>query len=367
MYQTLLYNLDKEEHETNFAQFKSLHKAESYFLSKKRNPLPFLIEKNHDKMQTVRENENLNTNKKLKEKINFSSSTNLSKESKKNKDNQNKKFIKEKNIFKLCAVNNIVTEEKLKLIHKGKNKSKDFSPRDFLHQIRTKNNFITLNKQFSKDFNIDNVSMYNFISKPRRINQNNNLQKNFFLINKKENQNNKDVFAKNSENTHVSESKEKSFNLSNISLRNVGLSENNLINFCERNDNNILGKTVDLSYSELRKFTYFNSNLFEDSENIFKKYENIKNILKEKINVKNLKDEKKLSLHSKKKNEGVDSLNNENEVFLNNLNSCDKNIENNNDSYNEDSVILYYECIFSQCSQVFEDRKKWEQHYNQHL
>lgn len=373
------------------------NKENSESLLRKKRNFHFKIEKNIEKKSSLRQENSTEAVQPAAElfKNNFSSTTNLSKESsekansrKSKKENEIRKIILEKNLFNLYSINNLTAEEKEKLACKDP-KISEFARKEYLKQIKTKNNFITLNKHLSSDINFAkiNFTIPNFSSDCLKLTKNEINNRKIFntQINKHPKYNNKLNnnlnLANNSDCSFTSELNEKSLykNKPNCDSKNLGLfinqsnqsekktnNNNNLANF---NKVNNFKQTASSSSSELENFTYLNLNLFDKSELYSERIENIQSFLNKKAKEKVI-DEKTYLLHFK----NIKELNEANEetkkmedysLDVNNL----ANLNLKNEIALKEKVldtISHYECVFSNCEKILVTRKEWDAHYQEH-
>lgn len=375
----------KKEDLSLFYSSKDIEKSHD-LLGKKRNCI-FKIEKSFENKSVLR-NINSAEVRQIADKNNFSSTTNLSKESGKNlkkktkKENHNKKMIREKNLFKFYSIDNFTNENKLKLNLK---KTSDLTKKDFLKQINTKNNFITLNRHLTPDLNFAKI---NFTSP--NINTDYSILNNNLYNNKFNFEENKQIIKRKSKEdlvekddySTISKSKKNLFsNLSNKKTKNLSLFKNQ--NYFSNNNNlnqnyNRINKDYNFNQTanskslEYRNFTFLNLNLFEKSEVYTERIENIQIFLNKKSNEKS-NDEKNKLLQLKNLIESNmeirEGLEFEEPLIDSNLDNSRKNtneLQEKSLKYLEEN-INEYDCVFSTCCNTFSSKLDWESHYKEHL
>lgn len=391
-------NKDLKEHESlELGQTKDLslqlfaeNKENSESLLRKKRNFFFKIEKNYGNKFSKRSeklpeighhNENF--------KNNFSSTTNLSKESsgkgykKKIKREEERKKIMEKNLVKLYSINSLRMEDKPKQAYKGTS-ALSFGKKDFLNLIKTKNNFITLNKQLSSDINFAKINFINpnFGSDSLKLNINKkNKSKNEKQIKIKNDKN--ASLANNSDCSLISELNEKSFlNLTNCNSSlfkkqpNFSVNKKNNINlngdYNNRNKVYNLIQTASSTSLEFGNFTYLNLDLFEKSELYSERVESLQSFLNQKAQEK-INDEKNYLFHSKNTGEMDEDIDEK-------MKMDDYSLDLNNHMHADDKIaikqrrletiedeIVNYECVFPMCDRTLDNRKEWEAHYLEHL
>jgi hypothetical protein len=385
--------LSKKKEDLSFLFFTKNKENSESLLRKKRNNL-FKIEKNFENNSILRKEISVEE-RRTADKINLTSTTNLSKESGKNykkmhtKENLKRKKIREKNLLKLYSINNSSVEEKFNFKKENSNIS-DLTKRDFLKQIKTKKNFITLNKQLSSNYNFAKI---NFIPDCLTLNNKNNENnfnniikiKNNLQIKRKTNIN----LAKNCDYSCLAIEKENCFpNLSKYEANNLSLLENqNSFSQNKKKDINLNGnknkfnnynlkQTADSISLKFINFTYLNLNLFEQSELYSERIENIQNFIDQKAKEK-INDEKNNLLQLKKLKElnqsieEAEKIDNSSVEFTNLI-----NIDNENKlkfdlkekmQKNNVEIIVNYECAFSHCDKSLSTLRDWETHYQEHI